>query len=130
MLILSDGDYILLGSNSDSGKFYCSYCAPKVGLALRFFIDSDERQKDIDSKLLFIESQLNDKFSLLESHFNKFLICDSMELQLAKFQSTLTGLVDLPGLFDRIQNMETRLFKQSLLICLSFLIHLLISFNL
>ena len=27
---LSDGDYILLGSSSDSVKFYCSYCAPKV----------------------------------------------------------------------------------------------------
>ena len=54
---LSDGDYILLGSSSDSVKFYCSYCAPKVGLALRFFTDSAERQKDIDSELLSIESR-------------------------------------------------------------------------
>ena len=38
--------------------------------------------------------------------FDKF---DSMELQLTKFQSTLAGLVDLPGLFDRIQDMDTRL---------------------
>ena len=35
---LSDGDYILLGSSSDSVKFYCLYCAPKVGLALRFLL--------------------------------------------------------------------------------------------
>ena len=27
---LSDGDYILLGSSSDSVKFYCSYCAPSL----------------------------------------------------------------------------------------------------
>ena len=112
---LSDGDYVLLGSSSESVKFYCTYCAPKIGLALRFFTDSADRQKDIDSRLLSMESQLSDKFLLLESHFTKFADIsnkfDSIELQLTEFQSTLAGLVDLPGLFDRIQDMESRLSK-------------------
>ena len=52
-----------------------------------------------------------------------------MELQFTKFQSILAGLVDLPGLFDRIQyKMENWLSIRFLM--QSLLAGLLISFNL
>ena len=79
-------------------------------MALRFFTDSAECQKD---KLLSIELQLNDKFLLQESHFIKFADISKIfeELQLTKFHSTLAGLMDLPDLFDRIQDTEIWLSK-------------------
>lgn len=35
---LSENDYISLGSSSDNVKFYCTHCAPKVGMALEFLL--------------------------------------------------------------------------------------------
>ena len=55
---LSDDDFTLLGRTSDRIRFYCSQCAPRVDVVLKFFDDFHERQVSMDARLQNIESQL------------------------------------------------------------------------
>lgn len=55
---LSDDDFILLGNTSDRIRFYCSLCAPRVDVVLRFFDGFYEKQMCIDARLQDIETQL------------------------------------------------------------------------
>ena len=54
---LSD-DFILLGRTSDRIRFYCSLCAPRVDVVLKFFDSFYEKQICIDARLQCIETQL------------------------------------------------------------------------
>ena len=55
---LSDNDFILLGRTSDRIRFYCSLCAPRVDVVLKFFDIFYEKQICIDARLQGIETQL------------------------------------------------------------------------
>ena len=55
---LSYNDFILLRKTSDRIRFYCSLCAPRVDVVLRFFDGFYGKQVCMDARLQKIETQL------------------------------------------------------------------------
>ena len=57
---LSDSDFVLLGRTSDRIRFYCSLCAPRVDIVLKFFDSFYEKQICIHARLQGIETHLDE----------------------------------------------------------------------
>ena len=56
---ISEDEYAILNDASPNIMFFCSFCRPKVALALKFFNDIEQKQKSLDSKITQLEQKLN-----------------------------------------------------------------------
>ena len=56
---ISEDEYAILNKASPNIMFFCSFCRPKVALALKFFNDIEQKQKSLDEKITQLEQKLN-----------------------------------------------------------------------
>lgn len=56
---VSQDEYAVLTDSSPNIMFFCGACRPKVALALKFFNEIEQKQKDLDVKVKQLEEKLN-----------------------------------------------------------------------
>ena len=56
---ISEDKYEILSNSSPNIMFFCSFCRPKVALALKFFNEIKQKQKSLDEKVKELEETVN-----------------------------------------------------------------------